>query len=350
MPNESTNANGESPDPTRLQAAIDLIVSRVEPDQIILFGSAARDEMCTSSDLDLLVIIRQQAKTRLPEHEHWKCQATGDELDVILMDRATAERGRRSAAYIQGAALEEGRTIYAREGTEPVRTGRDYTPHEREMVKSTLYEPDHASVFVEQAARKWRSANREEHPVDKCEMLQASMERALKALITAQGRRVQHKHNLNALWDQAEADGEKIQAVREPEELRKLTKYAGEWQYAIDHGTDPGATWSTTRNTAERLLTHARERVPQLIQQTQTRLQQAANQTRPQERDAEPAPHAEEPRSMPVIAPGRTRRATGAKCSRCRHRHCSCGGGRPTTTERTLQRTVRRTRGLNPTD
>ena len=56
------------------------------------------------------------------------------------------------------------------------------------MVKSTTYEPDYARDWLDQAERKWRTANREEHPVDKCENLQASMERALKALIVAQGR------------------------------------------------------------------------------------------------------------------------------------------------------------------
>ena len=109
MSNE-TDTQTRVPDPERLQAAIDLIVARLEPDQIILFGSAAREEMSELSDLDLLVI--KERGPHAPEHEHWECRQTGDELDVILMNRTTAEQGRRSAAYIQGAALEEGRTIY----------------------------------------------------------------------------------------------------------------------------------------------------------------------------------------------------------------------------------------------
>ena len=45
MPLESRNTNMRAPGPERLQAAIDLVVARLEPDQIILFGSAARGQM-----------------------------------------------------------------------------------------------------------------------------------------------------------------------------------------------------------------------------------------------------------------------------------------------------------------
>ena len=264
--------HARAPGPERLQAAIDLVVARLQPDQIILFGSAAREEMSASSDLDLLVIRKQGPHELQEAHEHWECEQTGDELDVILMDPATAERGRRSAARIQGTALEEGRTIYARQGVTPLPTGPARTRNGRKMVKSTLYEPDYAHEFIDQAARKWRSANREEHPVDKCEMLQASMERALEALITAQGRRVKHRHDLNALWDEAEAHGERIHAARDAGELARLSRYAGEWQYAIQRGVEPAATWSATRLTGEDLLDHARRRVPQLVRETSDRL------------------------------------------------------------------------------
>ena len=238
--------------PLRLQAAIDLIVERVQPDQIILFGSAARKEMCEASDLDLLVIRNRDPEVPREEHEHWKCEQTGDALDVILMDRTTAERGRRSAAYVQGPALEEGRTVYAREGVTPIPTGPTYTWNGERMVKSTLYEPDYAHEFVDQAERKWDLFQYARHPVDKCEMLQASMERALKALITAQGRRVRHRHDLNALWDEAEAHGERIDVSRNQEELAKLSRYAGEWQYRRSGGSRPRGHVVSNANDRER--------------------------------------------------------------------------------------------------
>ena len=300
MSNE-TDTQTRVPDPERLQAAIDLIVARLEPDQIILFGSAAREEMSELSDLDLLVI--KERGPHAPEHEHWECRQTGDELDVILMNRTTAEQGRRSAAYIQGAALEEGRTIYARAGITPIPTGPTYTWNGEKMVKSTLFEPDHANELLDQAERRWDLARYAPHPADKCEMLQASMERAFKALITAQGRRVKHTHNLNALWAEAEIQGERIDVSRNPEELDKLSKYAGDWQYAIQEGADPAASWIKTSTTGADLLNHARRRVPQLVQDTMDRLR-AITEPPPSDQNTEGNPHAKRPKSMPAIVPG----------------------------------------------
>ena len=135
-----------------------------------------------------------------------------------------------------------------------------------------VIEPDHSNELLETAERKWNTANREDHPVDKCEYLQLSMERAFKALITAKGRRVQHTHELDDLWTQAEADGEQIRAIRNPEQLGKLSKYAGNWRYALPANEDPAKTWAQNRLTGEDLLNHARTRVPQLLQETRNHL------------------------------------------------------------------------------
>ena len=261
-----------TPQPERLEAAIRLVIERVETDQIILFGSAARSQMREDSDLDLLVITAPGAGAAGDGHQHWRCTATGDTLDVVVTDRTTAERRRRSAGYIHGKALEEGRTIYARRGSSPLWTGPEYVWNGNEMVRSTTYEPDYAPKWLEQAERKWNTANREEHPVDKCEALQASMERALKALIVAQGQRVEHRHDLKRLWDQAEQAGEKLTATPDRKELEKLTRYGGEWQYPADD-IDPQTTWKQMAPVGRELLEQARERVPQLVAATERRLE-----------------------------------------------------------------------------
>ena len=276
MPRESTAPSVGAPDPARLQAAIELVVARLQPDQIILFGSAARERMSEDSDLDLLVIKEPEPGRPTTDHEHWKCEETGDAVDVILMDRTTAESGRRSASWIQGAALEEGRTVYARAGVQPVPTGPTYSWNGHGMAKNTLFEPDHAHEFVERAERKWRLANRDEtHVIDKCEMLQACMERALKALITAQGRRVEHTHDLNQLWEQAERYGERIDASPDRDELENLSRYAGDWQYDTPRHADPERTWAALKAAGRDLLDHARRRVPRLVRETTTRLAQS---------------------------------------------------------------------------
>ena len=263
-----------APSAERLEAAVSLIVECLAPDQIILFGSAARGEMTRSSDLDLLVIQgegdKRSASTR---HERWQCPEAGGQVDVVVTNRATAERHRLSAAHVHGAALEEGRTVYLRDGVRRIATGPTYTWNGGEMVKTTKYEPEHAAELLDKAERRWRSANREEHPEDRCKNLQESMEYSFKALITADGRRIEHRHTLNHLWQDAEATGERIGATRDPEQLEKLSRYAGSWRYD-ETPTDeaPSRTWANNRTTGEDVLEHARRRVPQLIEQTRQAL------------------------------------------------------------------------------
>jgi predicted nucleotidyltransferase len=47
------------PDPQILKKLVSIIVPLVHPKRIILFGSAARGEMKSHSDLDVLVVIRK---------------------------------------------------------------------------------------------------------------------------------------------------------------------------------------------------------------------------------------------------------------------------------------------------
>ena len=44
----------------------------------------------------------------------------GYDVDVVLMNRVTAEAWRHSTTRIQGAALQDGRTVNARRGIEPI--------------------------------------------------------------------------------------------------------------------------------------------------------------------------------------------------------------------------------------
>ncbi len=265
-------APSTAPSVERLDAAVRLVVGKLAPDQIILFGSAARKEMTASSDLDLLVITDEDGGRSSPtRHERWHCSESGDQIDVVIMNRATAERHRLSASHVQGVALEEGRTVYLRDGATPTATGSTYTWNGVEMVKTTKFEPDHAAQLLDNAEGKWEDAHLTRRPANRCQYLHDTIEQALKALITADGRRIHHTHELEDLWQQAEATGERIGAARDPKELEKLTKYAGNWRYDTPDD-DPEVTWNQNRTTGEDVLNHARRRVPQLIEQTREAL------------------------------------------------------------------------------
>ena len=86
-------------EPERLQRAIQTVVDRSDPDQIILFESAARGEIRADSDIDLLA-VRERARHQ-PEtwRERWQSD-TEDELDVGVADR----RGRSEASALPRAA------------------------------------------------------------------------------------------------------------------------------------------------------------------------------------------------------------------------------------------------------
>ena len=88
-----------------------------------------------------------------------------------------------------------------REGVTPTPTGPSYTWNGEEMVRITRFEPDRAAELLAKARRRWVDANWTRYAVDKCEYLQRSMEHALKALITADGRRIEHTHELDAERD-----------------------------------------------------------------------------------------------------------------------------------------------------
>ena len=117
----------------RISAAVEEVVAATNPEQVVLFGSAAKGTAGPDSDIDLLVIgdPRRHADGRRT------CTRTGDEVDVFVTDQASARRYRYSATYLEGIALGEGRTVYARD---PDRT----VPAGEKMIKRTLYDPDKA--------------------------------------------------------------------------------------------------------------------------------------------------------------------------------------------------------------
>ena len=110
-----------------------MVVDRMDPDQIILFGSGARAELREASDLDLLVVSRSGNRRRYPARQRWSCERTGDELDVVVTSRQTAERRRRSAAYIHGRALEANYDP-ERTWTTLRKAGGDLIAHAEELV------------------------------------------------------------------------------------------------------------------------------------------------------------------------------------------------------------------------
>ena len=103
---------------TRLsKELLDEIIRRVvevaQPEQIILFGSAARGDMTGDSDADLLVVVDQVEHSRRLEGEVY-VNLIGVRLpvDVIVVTRDDVERYKDKVGTIIRPALREGVVVY----------------------------------------------------------------------------------------------------------------------------------------------------------------------------------------------------------------------------------------------
>jgi predicted nucleotidyltransferase len=96
-----------------LQEIVRRIVAAVQPERIILFGSAARGEMDTDSDLDLLVIKDCGHRRRMATKIERSLIGIGVPTDVIVATPDDIERYKDTIGLIYRPALREGKTIYA---------------------------------------------------------------------------------------------------------------------------------------------------------------------------------------------------------------------------------------------
>jgi len=96
-----------------LQEIIRRIVKVAQPEEIILFGSAARGEMGPHSDVDLLVVKRGKFhQGRLTGQIYMNLHGVGQAVDVILVTPEQVERYRKTHFLIIAPALREGREVY----------------------------------------------------------------------------------------------------------------------------------------------------------------------------------------------------------------------------------------------
>lgn len=100
------------PDEKALQTIIDRIVDATQPEQIILFGSAARGDMGRNSDIDLLVIKSDVHRRQTMGMLHRIMIGAGYPVDVIVAHPEDIERYGDSPALIYRSALTTGIVIY----------------------------------------------------------------------------------------------------------------------------------------------------------------------------------------------------------------------------------------------
>jgi predicted nucleotidyltransferase len=96
---------------------LDKIVRRIvkvaKPEQIIMFGSAARGEMGPDSDLDILVVAACDHRRNTARKIRRELFGIGLPIDIIVAKPEDIERYRDSLGLIYRPALREGKVLYA---------------------------------------------------------------------------------------------------------------------------------------------------------------------------------------------------------------------------------------------
>lgn len=125
MPRTGTLSGNDSPadlipQVEHLGEIVDRIVRVAAPDRIILFGSAARGEARSDSDLDLLVITAGEVhRGRLTEEIYAGLIGAGRSVDIVVVTPDDVARYRDSPALVIATALRDGVEVYAAAARSP---------------------------------------------------------------------------------------------------------------------------------------------------------------------------------------------------------------------------------------
>lgn len=102
-----------------LPKMVETIVTEVDPEQVILFGSHARGDASEDSDIDLIVVETEpfdQNRDRGAEAVRlWRALAGfAVSKDILVYSRDEVEYWRDSLNHVLARALREGRVLYER--------------------------------------------------------------------------------------------------------------------------------------------------------------------------------------------------------------------------------------------
>lgn len=96
-----------------LQEVIQRIIDIAQPEKIILFGSSARGNPKSDSDIDLLVIKQDVHRRKLAKRIYRNLFGVGRAVDIIVATPEDLERYGDCPALVIEPALREGKVIYA---------------------------------------------------------------------------------------------------------------------------------------------------------------------------------------------------------------------------------------------
>jgi uncharacterized protein len=112
-----TNVTGAAD--SLIQEIVDAVVATGDPEQVIVFGSAARGDAGPDSDVDLLVVEKESAfpdGSRRAESSRirralWRFLVP---IDVLLVTPEEVDKWKDSVNHVIARSLREGKVIYDR--------------------------------------------------------------------------------------------------------------------------------------------------------------------------------------------------------------------------------------------
>ena len=98
-----------------LEEVVRRLVAAYEPERIYLFGSVARGDTGTDSDLDLLVVVPDDApaERRRSRLGYLALHGTGIATDVLVCTRSYFDERLHLQASLPATVLREGRLLHA---------------------------------------------------------------------------------------------------------------------------------------------------------------------------------------------------------------------------------------------
>lgn len=106
-----------TPDSKVLDELVRRTVEAIHPLRIILFGSAARDEMGPHSDLDVLVVMPDGADRRATARLLYRqLRGLGCAKDIVVVQQSDVEQYGTNPYLIIHTALTEGKELYRAAG------------------------------------------------------------------------------------------------------------------------------------------------------------------------------------------------------------------------------------------
>ena len=271
-------SNGR-PDTAQLAAVMQPIVETVDPEMVIVFGSAARATMTAESDVDLAVV------KDVPDLEAMKAQATvclpthHPPVHIVPATRKLLSNLRDSASWVYGPVMAEGIVAYERGKRSRGWSTRGWStrawdriaiaesPGER-MVRILHYQREEAMDWLKKAEQDMQVVRSRDTTIGlevRCYSAQAAAEKAIKALLVAHGQPVRAEHELHNLADQLENTGERLPGTATREQLARLAKFGGEAQYP--RWQDPTSDAEKTHfcQMATEIYDRARARAPEVL-------------------------------------------------------------------------------------